>query len=85
MTRRADRRRYAILGVLAEQHGPVTVDVIERCLRLAPGTLYPDLVVLLHDNRIKRVSGGSLTDRTTYRLATPAEFWEPAHDGRGKQ
>lgn len=41
-SKRAVRRRYAILGVLAET-GPTNALTICRMLRRGPGTVYPDL------------------------------------------
>lgn len=76
MTKRADRRRYAILGVLAEE-GPCGVSVLERRLRREPGTLYPDLAVLEHFGRIKVLLPDREPGHTAYRLATTAERWDP--------
>lgn len=45
MNRRTIRRRYAILGVLA-QYGPSSATEVALRLRYQPGSLYPDLVAM---------------------------------------
>lgn len=75
MTRRADRRRFAILGVLAE-HGPSTGIDLCLTLHLPSGTIYPDLAALESDGRI--VGEWGQVDalgprRRLYRLATDEE------------
>jgi hypothetical protein len=71
--RRAERRRYAILGALAE-HGPTGALELCRLLRRPAGTLYPDLSALEAD---RRVVGEWLTGpwprRRLYRLPTVDE------------
>lgn len=79
MSRRANRRRYAILGALAEE-GPCGVSVLERRLRRAPGTLYPDLAVLERAGRIKSLHADREPGHTAYRLATLAERWQPKEE-----
>lgn len=51
MKRRAVRRQYAILGVLARL-GPLTQTSIALELHRGLGTLYPDLAVLEHNGWI---------------------------------
>lgn len=76
MTKRADRRRYAIVGALAER-GPSTG--IDLCIALyrGLGTIYPDLVVLENDGRIVSEWAAPLTPlsppRRLYRLPTDDE------------
>lgn len=73
MTRRAARRRYAILGALAE-HGPATATQLCQLLHRASGTLYPDLAVLEGEGRVVgKWTTGPHPRRRLYRLPTPQE------------
>lgn len=73
-SRRAERRRLAIVGAIALADGGIaTASAIEHATRRAPGTLYPDLAALEHQGRIKRIGG----IRGQYRVATEAERWQP--------
>lgn len=71
--RHAERRRYAILGALAE-HGPTGALELCRLLRRPSGTIYPDLAALESD---RRIVGEWLTGpwprRRLYRLPTDDE------------
>lgn len=72
---RRHRRHYAILGVLAE-HGPQTATGLSDLLHRAPGTIYPDLVVLELDARVIAEwtdTGFGLPRRRQYRLPTGTE------------
>lgn len=99
MTRRTDRRRYAILGVLAER-GPSTG--LDLCLILhrPSGAIYPDLAALEDQGRIVgewekpnfstpffapalRDERGPRPRRRLYRLATDDE--RRAHRARREQ
>lgn len=75
MTRRADRRRFAIVGVLAE-HGPTSGFDLCLILHRPSGTIYPDLAALEHEGRI--VADWTEVDvlgprRRLYRLSTDDE------------
>lgn len=75
MTRRALRRRYAILGALHE-HGPQYEDGLCTLLRAASGTLYADLGALERDYLIVGEEGAPTVaqpSRRLYRLANADE------------
>ena len=75
-TSRAARRRYAILGVLAEDPPAMHADTIGRKLGIRERTLCRDLDALVCTDRVKRLSGDGSPSRTVYRLATPTERGE---------
>ena len=75
MTRRAIRRRYAILGALHE-HGPQLADELAKVLRCGHGTLYPDLAVLECDGLIvgdQVAQPYGRPDRRRYRVTSAEE------------
>jgi len=76
MTRQGDRRRFAIVGVLAER-GPSTAISLCHALHRGPGTIYPDLVALEQQGRVVSYWGdavpGTELRRRMYRLATDDE------------
>lgn len=85
MSRRAERRRFAIVGVLAE-YGPSTGFGLCLILHRPSGTIYPDLAALEDQGRI--VGEWLLTPagqprRRLYRLATDGE--RRAHRSRREQ
>ena len=71
--RRAERRRYAILGALTE-HGPTPALDLGKRLRRPAGTIYPDLAALESDRRIVgEWLPGPWPRRRLYRLPTDDE------------
>lgn len=76
MSRRVDRRHFAILGVLAER-GRVLSDVVSNELRRNHVGVVNDLVWLEIQGRVvgDRVEPGGEARRRFYRLATDAERW----------
>lgn len=77
MTRRAERRRWAIVGVLAER-GPSTAPAIAEALYRNAGAIYYDLMVLEEDEaRVVSYWGGTVPGtelrRRMYRLSTDDE------------
>jgi len=77
MTRQGDRRRFAIVGVLAEE-GPSTAISLCHALHRGPGTIYPDLVALEQQGRVVSywaagTGTGTGTRRRLWRLATDDE------------
>jgi len=87
MTRRGDRRRFGIVGVLAE-HGPCTAIDLCQALHRGPGTIYPDLVTLeQREGRVVSYWGatvpGTELRRRMYRLANSDERAE--HHRRRKE
>jgi len=76
MTRQGDRRRFAIVGVLAEQ-GPSAAISLCHVLHRGPGTIYPDLVALEQQGRVVSYWGhvvpGTELRRRMYRLANDDE------------
>jgi DNA-binding PadR family transcriptional regulator len=76
VTRRGDRRCFAIVGVLAER-GPSTGIDLCTALHRGPGTIYPDLMGLEQQGRVVGYWGdtmpGTQLRRRLYRLATDDE------------
>lgn len=75
MSRRAHRRRYAILGLLHE-FGPQTASELCALLRVGNGTIYPDLVGLEADGLIAAEwvrTGGDRPGRRRYGVTTPEQ------------
>lgn len=75
MTRRSERRQYAILGALHE-HGPLFELDLCNLLYRWPGTLYPDLASLEGDGLVVGEWQPHVADkprRRRYRVTTDAE------------